>query len=191
MEFADYLRDCLKNLEFKSYWEEEIGGYEDQFPFDLKVDSVDELSIREALELLTEADLNKIIPERGIHPDAQKKIAGTEISFFEFEDTGECPVADFLSNISDQKLKVETLSSIAELSVRGNLAKLPLSRYIDEGIFELRTRQSNNIDRLFYFFIFGNKIILTNGYIKKSQKLDRQEFELAKKYRDIYMKRFK
>lgn len=191
MRFTDYLRDCLKNPEFARCWEEEVGSYGDQLTLETELKDPDELSIREALELLTEADLDRIIPERGIHPDADGKIVGTEILFFEFESTGDCPVAEFLTNIFNQKLKAKTLSSIAELSMRGSSAKPPLSRYIDDGIFELRTKQSSDIDRLFYFFVFGNKIILTNGYIKKSQKLDRQEFELAKRYRDIYMKKFR
>lgn len=43
----------------------------------------------------------------------------------------------------------------------------------------------NNIDS---FFVFGSSIILTNGYIKKDQKLAEKEFEKAKKYRNIYLR---
>lgn len=87
-------------------------------------------------------------------------------------------------------LKAKTLKNILELSIKGSEAKPPLSKYIDEGIFKLRTKQGSNIDRIFYFFIFGNKIIMTNGHIKKSQKLDEQEFKRAKIYRDDYMRSF-
>lgn len=78
-----------------------------------------------------------------------------------------------------------------ELSIRVSSAKPLLSVYVDDGIFELRTKQASNIDRIFYFFVIGNKIVMTNGYIKKSQKLDEQEFERAKRHRDDYMKKFK
>lgn len=97
-------------------------------------------------------------------------MATTEVIFY--EDGSDCPVEEFLTSISNKKLKSKTLRNIAELSLRGSNAKPPLSSYVGEGIFELRTKHSSNIDRIFYFFIFGNRIILTNGYIKKSQKLD-------------------
>ena len=69
----------------------------------------------------------------------------------------------------------------------GNKAKFPLSRYVEDGILEMRTQQGNNISRVFYFFIFGDKIVMTNGYIKKSQKADKNELKIAKKRRDKYM----
>ena len=46
------------------------------------------------------------------------------------------------------------------------------------------------LTRIFYFFVVGNKAILTNGYIKKSQKMNSREFRKAKKYMSEYMKRF-
>ena len=64
---------------------------------------------------------------------------------------------------------------------------MPLSRHVEDGIFELRTKQGNNIDRIFYFFVFGNKIIMTNGYIKKQEKIDNTELKRAKKYMNDYL----
>ena len=40
-----------------------------------------------------------------------------------------------------------------------------------------------------YFFVVGQKAVLTNGFIKKSQKTPRKEIELAKKYRQEYLER--
>lgn len=61
-------------------------------------------------------------------------------------------------------------------------------KYVSDSIFELRTKQSSGLTRIFYFFYHGNRIILTNGHIKKSQNLNEKEFEKAKRYRDIYLK---
>ena len=44
---------------------------------------------------------------------------------------------------------------------------------------------------IFYFFIKDNKIILTNGYIKKQNKLDSNEFSKAVKYKEDYEMREK
>ena len=95
----------------------------------------------------------------------------------------------FLNTIRDEKLKVEALKNILELSTVRKNVQHPLSKYVTDGIYELRTKQQSNIDRIFYFFVFGNKIILTNGYVKKLQKMEQNEFEKAKKYRDEYLRR--
>jgi phage-related protein len=41
-----------------------------------------------------------------------------------------------------------------------------------------------------YFFFIGEKIVLTNGFVKKSQKTPRAEKELAKKYKADYERRY-
>ncbi|MBQ7759950.1 MAG: type II toxin-antitoxin system RelE/ParE family toxin [Acidaminococcaceae bacterium] len=59
----------------------------------------------------------------------------------------------------------------------------------EDGIFELRTQQGNDIARVLYFFVVGRKVILTNGFIKKSPKTPNDQIELAKKYRADYERR--
>lgn len=46
-----------------------------------------------------------------------------------------------------------------------------------------------DIARVLCFFMFGQKIIITNGFIKKTQKTPKREIKLAKKYRNDYLKR--
>lgn len=58
-----------------------------------------------------------------------------------------------------------------------------------DGIFEIRNKVGNDITRIFYFFVIGQKIILTNGFIKKTQKTPKAEIALAKKYRKDYLNR--
>ena len=43
--------------------------------------------------------------------------------------------------------------------------------------------------RILYFFVVGRRIVLTNGFIKKSQKTPRNEIEKAKRYRADYLSR--
>ena len=46
-----------------------------------------------------------------------------------------------------------------------------------------------NISRVMYFFYVGKKIVMTNGFVKKTQKTPKSEINLAKKYRDDYIER--
>lgn len=110
-----------------------------------------------------------------------------KIIFYEVD--GKCPVAEFLNSIKNMKLRAKVVKDIDKLSNLGHNAREPFSRYEGDGIFELATKQSSNITRIFYFFNYGNQIIMTNGYEKHSQKRDENEFEKAKKYRDEYIER--
>ena len=65
----------------------------------------------------------------------------------------------------------------------------PHSKHLEEGIFELRIKFSSDITRIFYFFWVGKKIILTNGFVKKTQKTPKGQIELAKKYKADYERR--
>ena len=47
----------------------------------------------------------------------------------------------------------------------------------------------SNISRVLYFFYIGQYIILTNSFIKKTQKTPTNEIIKAKKYRDDYLRR--
>ena len=55
--------------------------------------------------------------------------------------------------------------------------------------FELRCQSGNNISRILYFFYCDNKIIMTNGFIKKTNKTPKKEIELAKLRKADYIER--
>ena len=69
-----------------------------------------------------------------------------------------------------------------------NLREL-LVKPVEDGIFELRTQVGNDISRIFYFFYVGKKIILTNGFTKKTQKTPRKFIDLAIEYKKDYLSR--
>ena len=110
-----------------------------------------------------------------------------KVFFFE-KDDGSCPVEEFLSSL-DKKMRTKMLKEIALLQDVGTELREPYSKHLDDGIFELRAKQGNDICRVLYFFIINKKIILTNGFIKKTQKTPIKEIALAKKYREIYLTR--
>ena len=64
---------------------------------------------------------------------------------------------------------------------------MPHCRYLKNGIYELRPKIGKNHARILYFFFKDGKIVLTNGFIKKTQKTPQKEIELALKYRADYL----
>ena len=102
---------------------------------------------------------------------------------------GKCPMQELLDSL-EPKLLAKTLRSIDLLEKNGPLLREPYSKSLEDGIFELRTKQGSNITRVLYFFFIGKKVILTNGFVKKSQKTPKAEKELAKKYKADYEWRY-
>ena len=110
-----------------------------------------------------------------------------EIIFYEKED-GTMPAQDFLDSLDD-KMRAKMILTVDMLKTNGNRLREPYSKPLDDGIMELRAVVGTNISRVLYFFVVGQKVILTNGFIKKTQKTPRKEITLAKKYRDDYIAR--
>ncbi len=108
------------------------------------------------------------------------------IAFYEKPD-GTRPAEEFLLGL-DSKMKAKMVRTIQMLRALGFDLREPYSKPLGDGIFELRAQVGNNISRVLYFFIVGQRVVLTNGFIKKTQKTPEKEIELAKKYRSDYLK---
>ncbi len=65
----------------------------------------------------------------------------------------------------------------------------PFSKYLGQGIFELRVKSRTNITRILYFFVIGDKAVLANAFVKKTNKTPRKEIDLALKRKNDYLKR--
>ncbi|MFR8624213.1 MAG: type II toxin-antitoxin system RelE/ParE family toxin [Ruminococcus sp.] len=109
------------------------------------------------------------------------------VEYYESEN-GTCPVEEFILK-QDNKMQAKIFKNLELLEIRGNELREPFSKHIEDGIFEIRNKVGNDITRIFYFFVIGQKIILTNGFIKKTQKTPKAEIALAKKYRNDYLNR--
>jgi phage-related protein len=107
-----------------------------------------------------------------------------EVEYYTLQN-GEKPVEKFLDSL-DMKMRVKALGSIDILAEFGNTLREPYSKAIGKGLFELRIKFAGDITRIFYFFVVDNRIILTNGFIKKTQKTPPGEIALAKKYKADY-----
>lgn len=110
-----------------------------------------------------------------------------EVQFYETE-KGERPAEQFLLSL-DVKKRAKISSNISILQEYGNQIREPYSKYLEDGIFEIRGKVGSDIIRVLYFFHHNGRIIMTNGFVKKTQKTPRPEIEIAKKYRKDYIER--
>ena len=110
-----------------------------------------------------------------------------EIVFYDKPDGSE-PAKEFILSL-DEKMRAKIVRTIELLGANGTALRMPYSEHLVDGIFEVRAKVGSDISRVLYFFVIGKKIVLTNGFIKKTQKTPKHEIELAKKYRNEFLNR--
>ena len=107
-----------------------------------------------------------------------------EIIFYTKED-GTQPAREFMNGLS-LKMRARVAKIVAMLQEYGGQVRMPYSEYLKDGIFQIRAQQEGNIVRVLYFFWDGKKVILTNGFTKKTNKMPSAEIERAKRYKADY-----
>ena len=63
----------------------------------------------------------------------------------------------------------------------GPSLRLPHSRALGGGLFELRPRGRSGIGRAFYCFLLGRRIVVVHAFVKKTEQTPDKELALARK----------
>lgn len=107
--------------------------------------------------------------------------------FYETNDN-EKPAKDFILS-QDNKMQAKLFQLVTILEEYGNALREPYSKPLGDGIFELRAKVGSDISRVLYFFYYEGRIILTHGFVKKTQKTPPSEIKKAKKFRKDFLER--
>ena len=94
------------------------------------------------------------------------------------EDSGRAPAREFLLGL-DGRTFARFQASLEQLRVRNVHARYPLVRHVEDKLWELREESQRNIFRVLYFFYTGRRIVLLHGFAKKTQRLQRNDIEIA------------
>jgi len=105
-----------------------------------------------------------------------------------YDADGNKPVLSFLERLQKQNRILQKLvvAGIKKLETSERHGP-PLTQLVDQkyNIFELRIG-NRQIVRIFFFFRQNREIILTNGYVKKKQKIQRGELQRARTYKSVW-----
>ena len=63
----------------------------------------------------------------------------------------------------------------------GPSLRMPHSRAMGGGLFELRPRGREGIGRAFYCFVIGQQVIILHAFVKKTQETPEHELKIARK----------
>jgi phage-related protein len=102
---------------------------------------------------------------------------------------GKCPVQDFLDSLPGKVSKkiVGVLKLVEDLDA---VPSLYFKKLIGtEDIWECRIQFGSNAYRLLCFFLNRSVVVLSHGFVKKSQKIPVHEIERAEAYRRDFLKR--
>lgn len=100
-------------------------------------------------------------------------------------DNGREPIRELLNELKQTNPKLHALLEAGLEKVRGSdRHRKRLTRLVDHEnrIYELRVG-GVNIARAFFFYGERREIVVTNGYVKKQQDLDKNELETARRYK--------
>ncbi|MEQ1604495.1 MAG: type II toxin-antitoxin system RelE/ParE family toxin [Pyrinomonadaceae bacterium] len=78
-------------------------------------------------------------------------------------------------------LYADYLRLVSLIEEFGPVLRLPHSRAMGEGLFELRPRGRSRIGRAFYCFLVGRRVVIIHAFIKKTQKTPEREIKIARK----------
>jgi len=106
-----------------------------------------------------------------------------ELEFY-VDERGRCPGREFL-NEAQVKVRAKIAKWLEMLEREGPDLPRPYADIISGKIRELRISFSSHEYRVLYFF-FGKHIIITHGFLKKTQKIPFEEIQRA----DRCIKRF-
>ncbi len=102
---------------------------------------------------------------------------------FYFTGKGEMPAKEYF-DATDQRIQIKLLALVKYIADNGRLFDETKFRLVNrqEKIFEFKPKE----ERFFNFFYEGRKIIITNAYRKKTQKVDHRELFKAIKFKMDY-----
>ncbi|MBI3118509.1 MAG: type II toxin-antitoxin system RelE/ParE family toxin [Candidatus Hydrogenedentes bacterium] len=103
------------------------------------------------------------------------------------ESNGEAPVLEWLKmlHLGDRRAHAACMASIRLLAKLGYELRRPHADYVQEGLYELRTRALRVHYRIFYFYA-GRQVVVLAHAISKEGKLPISEVRRALQRKDAY-----
>jgi phage-related protein len=115
---------------------------------------------------------------------------GKTVIFYKTPD-GKCPIQDFLDSLPGKAAQKVTWV----LKLFEDLDVVPSSYFQKlkgtDDIWECRISFGSNAYRIFCFFAGNSVVVLTHGFMKKSQKTPKTQIEKAEAYKREFLQRRK
>ena len=111
-----------------------------------------------------------------------------EVIFYK-KPSEECPVDEFLDALP-AKVRAKLEKWIEQLEIQGPRLPRPYADIIRGKIRELRLKFGGSNYRFLYFFA-GKMIVITHGFLKKTDRIPEEEIERAVRFMNDFQERMK
>ncbi|TGL80876.1 type II toxin-antitoxin system RelE/ParE family toxin [Leptospira yasudae] len=112
-----------------------------------------------------------------------------KVYYYSESEDEESEIETFI-NSKDERNQAKILAWIEKLEELGPNLPRPYADILKDGIHELRIKLSGDQVRILYFFCYKDYVILTNHFIKRSDKVPKSEIDKAVKRREIFLKKY-
>jgi len=111
-----------------------------------------------------------------------------EVNFYKNR-AGKSPIIDFLDSLSGKQ--AQKITWVLEIIEDSHIVpKQYFKKLVNtDDIWEVRVSSASNTFRLLGFFDGNDLIVLTNGFVKKTQKTPKKEIKLAETRKKDYLER--
>ncbi|EMY70485.1 type II toxin-antitoxin system RelE/ParE family toxin [Leptospira vanthielii] len=93
-------------------------------------------------------------------------------------------------NSKDERNQAKIFAWLDKLSELGPNLPRPYADLLIDGVHELRIKLSGSQIRILYFFCYKNYIVLTNQFVKKTDKVPKAEIKKAINRRDYFLTKY-
>ncbi len=90
----------------------------------------------------------------------------------------------------DERNQAKIFAWLEKLAELGPNLPRPYADILIDGIHELRIKLSGSQVRILYFFCYKDYIILTNQFVKNTDKVPKSEINKSKERRDKFLKKY-
>ena len=102
-------------------------------------------------------------------------------------DDGTSEFEEFIDSLPEKDAaKLLAVINNTELEGIATAIKMKWVKKLDYDLYELRSKQGNNIQRAIYFHKVGTQYLITHGFTKKTLKTTEREIEHARTMRRQY-----
>ncbi len=121
--------------------------------------------------------------------DVNWLVASKWIILYYSEDEKPSDIEIFIDS-KDERNQAKIFAWLEKLSELGPNLTRPYADILVDGIHELRIKLSGSQVRILYFFCYKDYIILTNQFVKNTDKVPKSEINKSKERREKFLKKY-
>ncbi len=108
-------------------------------------------------------------------------------AYYYLKPSGRAPLEEYLASLRNKLLEAHMKALIDKLIERGGALPYPFIKHVWKKVYELRLAHLGLQHRIFYFIHIAGRIILLDGFTKKTPKIPRRLLKKIQSYYQNYL----